>query len=130
MIEIKTSKRVEIIDITQDVQKEVERSGVKDGLAVIYTKHTTTAITINENETGLKEDILNILEKLIPTGSGYLHDRIDNNADSHIRAIFIGNSVVVPIVEGKLDLGTWQRILFIELDGPRVRKVGVKVIEG
>ena len=128
MIEIKTSKRVEIIDITQDVQKEVERSGVKDGLAVIYTKHTTTAITINENETGLKEDILNILEKLIPTGSGYLHDRIDNNADSHIRAIFIGNSVVVPIVEGKLDLGTWQRILFIELDGPRVRKVGVKVI--
>jgi secondary thiamine-phosphate synthase enzyme len=130
MIEIKTNSRVEIIDITAEVQKEVERSGVKDGIALVYTKHTTTAIIINENESGLKEDILNALERLIPRGAGYLHDRIDDNADSHLRAILLGNSVVVPVVNGRLDLGTWQRIMFIELDGPRVRRVVVKVIEG
>lgn len=130
MIEIRTSKRVEIIDITSEVQKEVESSGVKDGIAVVYTQHTTTAIIINENETGLKEDIVFVLDKLIPRGAGYMHDEIDNNADSHIRAIFLGNSVVVPIVNGKLALGTWQRIMFVELDGPRTRRVIVKAIEG
>ncbi len=130
MIEIRTSRRVEIIDITSDVQREVEKSGVKDGIAVVYTQHTTTAIVINENESGLKEDIVFILDKLIPRGAGYMHDTIDNNADSHLRAILLGNSVVVPITNGRLDLGTWQRIMFIELDGPRTRRVIVKAIEG
>ncbi len=130
MIEIRTSKRVEIIDITSEVQKEVDKSGVKDGIAVVYTQHTTTAIIINENESGLKEDIVFVLDKLIPRGAGYMHDEIDNNADSHLRAIFLGNSVVVPITNGKLDLGTWQRIMFVELDGPRTRRVIVKVIGG
>ncbi len=130
MIEIRTSKRVEIVDITSDVQREVEKSGVKDGIAVVYTQHTTTAIIINENESGLREDIVFVLDKLIPRGAGYMHDTIDNNADSHLRAIFLGNSVVVPITNGRLDLGTWQRIMFVELDGPRTRRVVVKVIEG
>ena len=130
MIEIQTSKRVEIIDITSEVQKVVEETNVKDGIAVVYTQHTTTAIIINENESGLKEDIVFVLDKLIPRGAGYMHDTIDNNADSHLRAIFLGNSVVVPIINGKLALGTWQRIMFVELDGPRTRRVIVKVIEG
>ena len=128
MIEIRTNRRVEIIDITSEVQREVERSGVKDGIAVIYTLHTTTAIIINENEPGLKEDIVFILDKLVPRGAGYSHDNIDNNADAHLRAILLGNSVVVPVSNGKLDLGTWQRIMFVELDGPRNRRVLVKVI--
>jgi len=130
MIEIRTSKRVEVIDITSEVQKEVEKSGVKDGIAVVYTQHTTTAVIINENESGLKEDIVFVLDRLIPRGAGYMHDMIDNNADAHLRAIFLGNSIVVPITNGKLDLGTWQRIMFVELDGPRTRKIIVKVIEG
>ncbi len=130
MIEIRTSKRVEIVDITSEVQKEVDKSGVKEGIAVVYTQHTTTAIIINENESGLKEDIVLVLDKLIPRGAGYMHDTIDNNADSHLRAILLGNSVVVPITNGRLDLGTWQRIMFVELDGPRTRRVVVKVIEG
>ncbi len=128
MIEIKTSKRVEVVDITDKVREIVEKHDVKDGIAVVFTKHTTTAIIINENESGLKEDVINVLERLIPTNAGYMHDRIDNNADSHLRAILLGNSVVVPITDGKLDLGTWQRIMFIELDGPRTRRVIVKVI--
>jgi len=128
MIEVKTSKRVEIIDITDEVRKVVEKSDVKEGITVVYTTHTTTAIIINENESRLKEDILNILEKLIPTGAGYKHDEIDNNADAHLRAILLGNSVVIPIENGRLCLGTWQRIMFIELDGPRSRRVLVKVV--
>ncbi len=128
MIEIKTSKKIEIVDITDKVREVVEKHDVTDGIVVVYTKHTTTAIIINENESGLKEDIISILEKLVPSRAGYMHDRIDNNADSHLRAILLGNSVVVPITNGRLDLGTWQRIMFIELDGPRTRRVVVKVI--
>jgi len=128
MIEIKTNKRVEIIDITDEVRRIVEKSEVKEGIAVVYTTHTTTAIIINENESRLKEDILNILEKLVPTKAGYKHDEIDNNADSHLRAILLGNSVIIPIENGRLCLGTWQRIMFIELDGPRSRRVLVKVV--
>ncbi len=128
MIEIRTNRRVEIIDITSEVRREVERSDVKDGIAVVYTLHTTTAIIINENEPGLKEDIVFVLDKLVPRGAGYSHDNIDNNADAHLRAILLGNSVVVPVSNGRLDLGTWQRIMFVELDGPRNRRVLVKVI--
>ncbi len=130
MIQINTSRRVEVVDITPDVQKEVEKSGIKDGLAVVYTPHTTTAIVINENEPGLIEDIVFVLDKLVPRGAGYMHDEIDNNADSHLRAMLLGNSVVIPVTNGKLELGTWQRIMFLELDGPRSRRVIVKVIEG
>lgn len=128
MMEVKTSKRVEVIDITSRVKDEVKKAGVEDGIAVVYTKHTTTAITINEGESGLKEDVLDAVEKVIPQGAGYRHDRIDNNADSHLRAMFIGNSVTIPVVSGSLDLGTWQSILFIEFDGPRSRRVGIKTV--
>jgi secondary thiamine-phosphate synthase enzyme len=110
------------------VQEKVRKSGVKDGMAVIYTRHTTTAIVINENEPGLREDILELIKKLIPQAAGYHHDRIDDNADAHLRATLLGNSIVVPVTDGQLELGTWQRILFIELDGPRRRAVVVKVV--
>ncbi len=124
-IEINTSKRVEIIDITNRVEELVEGNGI----AVIYTPHTTTALIVNEAESGLLEDIVEVLQKLIPRGAGYKHDRIDDNADAHLRACILGNSLVIPVENGRLVLGTWQRILFVELDGPRRRRVYVKVIE-
>ncbi|AEA46265.1 secondary thiamine-phosphate synthase enzyme YjbQ [Archaeoglobus veneficus] len=127
-IEIRTGKRTEIIDITADVRKVVEESG-GGGIAVVYTLHTTTAVIINEAEPGLLEDIVSALSKIVPTGAGYKHDRIDDNADAHIRAVLLGNSVVVPVENGKLQLGTWQRILFVELDGPRTRRVIVKLVD-
>ncbi len=123
-IEIATKQRIEVVDITRDVENLVSGSG----LALVYTPHTTTAIIINEGESGLIEDILDLLSRLVPTGAGYKHDRIDNNADAHLRAVLLGNSVVVPVENGKLMLGTWQRILFIELDGPRRRRVFVRVV--
>ncbi|HID43464.1 MAG TPA: YjbQ family protein [Archaeoglobaceae archaeon] len=128
MIEIRTKNRIEIVDITSQVREKIRKSGVNEGIALVYSKHTTTAITINENESGLKEDIIKCIKNLIPSSAGYSHDRIDNNADSHLRAILIGNSVAVPVTDGNPELGTWQSILFIELDGPRSRRVGVKVV--
>ncbi|MHC1635439.1 MAG: secondary thiamine-phosphate synthase enzyme YjbQ [Candidatus Methanospirareceae archaeon] len=126
-IEIETKRETELIDITEEVNRLVK--GVEAGVCVIFTKHTTTGIIINENESGLKNDILDLLNKLIPKGGGYQHDRIDDNAHSHLRAILLGSSVTVPIEDGKLALGTWQSIFFVECDGPRRREVYVKVIK-
>jgi len=131
-IEIGTRESTEVIDITGKV-KEIVKSksgGVESGICVIFTKHTTSGIIINENEAGLKRDFLALLNELIPKGRGYLHDRIDNNAHSHLRAVLLGSSVTIPIEKGELALGTWQSIFFAECDGPRRREIYVKVIEG
>lgn len=125
---LKTSKRVEILDITNQVEKEVEKADSKDGIALVYSPHTTTAIVINEAERGLLEDLINSISNLIPEKSNYIHNRIDDNADAHIRASLLGNAVVVPFENKRLLLGTWQRILFIEFDGPRNRRVIVKIL--
>ena len=129
-IEIGTKKSTELVNITREVKGIVGSKGVDSGVCVIFTKHTTTGIIINENEPGLKSDILAFLNELIPKGKGYLHDRIDNNAHSHLRAVVLGSSVTIPIEKGALALGTWQSILFVECDGPRSREVSVKVVEG
>ncbi|MFA4662255.1 secondary thiamine-phosphate synthase enzyme YjbQ [Pyrococcus kukulkanii] len=127
VVRITTSKEVEIIDITEKVREIVRKSGVEDGIVVVFTRHTTAGIIINENESGLISDLEKTLEKLIPKGAGYSHDRIDNNAHSHLRAIILGSSVVIPVENGRLALGTWQSVLFVELDGPRTREIYVKV---
>ncbi len=123
-----SNKRVEIIDITKDLNDILARCKIKEGLMNIFAKHSTAGIVINENESGLVKDFQNAIESLIPTGKGYLHDRIDNNADSHIRAFFIGSSESIPVENGHLSLGTWQSVFFVELDGPRNRKFIVTVI--
>jgi secondary thiamine-phosphate synthase enzyme len=123
-IEVKTNKRIELIDITENAQRMVDTNS---GVLLAFVTHTTAGIYVNENESGLKEDVLNILNRLVPQQS-YSHNRIDNNADSHLKAILVGNSVAIPIEEGRLHLGTWQRLFFCEFDGPRRRKVHVTVI--
>ena len=128
MIEIRTGKRVEIVDITDRVVEEVRKSGIGNGIALVYSLHTTTAIVLNEGEKGLLEDLENMLEKLVPRGAGYRHDVIDSNADAHLRATLLGNSIAVPVSDRRPVLGTWQRVLFVELDGPRSRRVGVIVV--
>lgn len=128
-MKIDTNLAVELIDITDNVLEDVNKSSIRSGICVISTPHTTTAIIINENEPGLLSDMFNLLNKLVPPGAGYNHDRIDNNADSHLRAMLLGSSETIPIVEGKLVLGTWQRIFFVELDGPRQRKVNITLIK-
>lgn len=123
-VEIKTNQRIELIDITEEAQNMLD---IDTGVLVAYCTHTTASIYVNENESGLREDVLMMLEKLVPPLQ-YKHDRVDNNADSHLKAILIGNSAVIPVENGRLCLGTWQRLFFCEFDGPRRRKVHFMVI--
>lgn len=117
-LNIETSRRIELIDITSEVKEEVRISGVREGVCIISTRHTTAGIIVNENENGLREDILNMLERLVPQGgAGYRHDRIDNNADSHLKAILLGSSEALPIIKGELELGTWQSIFLPKWTG-------------
>jgi secondary thiamine-phosphate synthase enzyme len=128
VFEVKTSERLEIIDISSGINSIVTGSNVKTGLVNVFSKHSTSGIVINENESGLVEDFKNLLKKIVQDDAGYKHDRIDNNADSHLRSLLLGNSVSVPVDNGRMDLGTWQSIFFIELDGPRTRNITVTVL--
>jgi len=127
-LEINTSLPVELVDITDNVKDEVRKTGIQNGLCVVSTRHTTSSIIINENESGLRTDIIDLLDKLIPPSAGYQHDRIDNNADAHLKAVMLGSSETIPIIEGRLELGTWQRVFFVEFDGPRKRNVNITII--
>ena len=128
VFELKTHERLEIIDITHEVHLIVGKSGFNMGTVNVYSRHSTSGIVVNENEPGLLEDFKGALEGLVPSNGNYQHNRIDNNADSHIRSLFIGNSETIPVYSGKTDLGTWQSIFFVELDGPRTRRVTVTVM--
>ena len=128
ILDVKTHQRVEIIDITPQLKTALKRTGIKTGLVTIFSRHSTSGIVINENESGLVEDFKNALESLVPTRKSYNHNRIDNNADSHIRSFIIGSSETIPIEDGSLGLGTWQSAFFVELDGPRNRKVTLTFI--
>lgn len=121
---ISTQDRYQLIDITSEVEGAVAESGVKDGLCLVFVPHSTAAIVLTENEEGLKNDWLAVLKKLV-SGFDFLHDRIDNNADSHILAGLLGQGKTLPVGRGRLIRGTWQQVFLVELDGPRERRVTV-----
>jgi secondary thiamine-phosphate synthase enzyme len=126
-IEVRTTKRMELIDITDKVQQAVAKSKIKQGICFLFIPHTTAGVTINENaDPSVKRDILSALNKLIPQGAGYTHS--EGNADSHIKSSILGNCLYIFIENNKLLLGTWQGIFFAEGDGPRTRQVWVKII--
>lgn len=126
-ISVRTSKRGELIDITQDISSEVRSSGVKEGTCIIQSMHTTAGLTVNENaDPSVQRDMLMQLAKLAPEGAGYSHS--EGNSDSHIKTSLVGPSLNIIISGGKLLLGTWQGIYFCEFDGPRSRKVAVQII--
>ncbi|MEW6011752.1 MAG: hypothetical protein CIT03_09900 [Methanobacterium sp.] len=127
-MEIKTSQRLQIVDITAQLENIIKSSAIKNGLINIFTRHSTSGIIINENEPRLVGDFENTLERLIPENEVYGHNVIDNNADSHVKAVFLGGSQTVPIENGQMDLGTWQSVFFVELDGPRTRKVKITIM--
>lgn len=129
-ININSSDSLEIIDITEDVNKIIRESGVVDGLINLFSKHSTSAIVVNENENGLLDDFARFLMGLVNDEVSYAHDIIDNNAKSHVRAFLLGSSQTIPIKDNHLDLGTWQSIFFIELDGPRSnRNISVTILD-
>ena len=128
-VSVKTSSRVELIDITHLVEKVVSGSKIKSGSCTVYVPHTTSAVTINENaDPSVRSDITKELNKIVPFDDNYSH--LEGNAAAHIKASIIGSSETILIDGGSLVLGTWQGIFFCEFDGPRNRKVLVKVIEG
>ena len=128
--EINTSKKQEIVDITDKIREIVEESDIKNGICLVYLPHATAGIIVNENYDPLVcEDILNKLENLVPSSGNYQHDKIDNNAHAHIKSSLIGPSQTFIIQDKKLILGTWQGIAVAEFDGPRRRTVLVKIIK-
>jgi secondary thiamine-phosphate synthase enzyme len=126
---VKSGQPYAMIDITGEVQKKIRESGIKEGLCVIFIPHTTAAITINENaDPDVIRDFLMEINKIVPISDGYHHS--EGNSAAHIKASMMGFSETVIIEDGRLLLGTWQGIYFMEFDGPRIRKVHVKIIEG
>ena len=130
-INLSTAGEVDIIDITGMVQSVVDRSGIKNGIALVFVIGSTGAITTIEYEPGLKKDLPAALERLFPKNINYEHEKTwhDGNGHSHIRASFLKPDLCVPIVDGNLVLGTWQQIVFVELDvRKRHRRVAVQIV--
>ena len=126
-ISIKSTSRAEFIDITSNVQQAIDETNINTGICCVYVPHTTAGLTINEGaDPAVSRDILKTLDKLIPHKDNYSH--MEGNSDSHIKTAIVGTSQNIIIDKGKLQLGTWQSIFFCEFDGPRSRKVIVKVI--
>lgn len=126
-INIKTRSQIEFIDITSQVQSVIDKSGFKDGVCYVYVPHTTAAVTINENaDPDVIRDIITKLDEIVPLNGNYRHT--EGNSAAHIKASIIGASESVFIKDGRLVLGTWQSIFFCEFDGPRSRRVFIKLI--
>ena len=115
-LKLDTNKQFEIIDITSRINELID---INEGIISIFSRHSTSAIVVNENEKGLLADFEFTLENLITDKYSYSHDRIDNNARSHLKSFLLSSSESLPVKNQKLDLGTWQSVFFIELDGPR-----------
>jgi secondary thiamine-phosphate synthase enzyme len=127
---LETRSRVELQDITQTVEKVVSKSGVSKGFVNIFSMHTTLGLYLNENESNLKRDVLEFLEKLAPVDRGYHHDSVDPTANtfSHLRSILLSPVVTLPIEDGRLVRGTWQSVIAAEFDGPRTRRLYIQVV--
>jgi secondary thiamine-phosphate synthase enzyme len=124
-----TPKRRDIINITEEVAHRVQKSGVKEGLCLVSAMHITASIWVNDEEEGLKQDLMEWLEKLAPANPNYKHHRTgEDNGDAHLKRSLIGYQCVLPITKGKLDLGPWEQVFYVEYDGQRKKRVVIKVI--
>lgn len=119
---LSTKAKRELVDITHQVERIVSGSEMKNGLCLVSAPHATAAVVANENEAGLVSDILKMVDELFPQSKAYLHNRIDDNATSHLAATLLGSSKAFPVQGGRIVRGTWQNIFLFELDGPRGRR--------
>ena len=126
VITIKTATKTQFIDITAQINEKIRNQGITDGLCFLFVPHTTAAITINESaDPSVSADIQMMLDKLIPWNGGYQH--LEGNSAAHVKSTLVGASELVAIENGQLMLGTWQGVFFCEFDGPRTRKVHLKI---
>ncbi|MDZ7798762.1 MAG: secondary thiamine-phosphate synthase enzyme YjbQ [Patescibacteria group bacterium] len=130
-LKLSTKGQFGLVNISSEVDEFVRNSGIEEGVCYIFVPHATAALIANENESGVKEDILTRILALAPDNIKYKHDQIDNNARAHIMASILGPEIFFPITQAMLVRGTWQDIFLVELDGPRSeRRVILKIIEG
>lgn len=124
-----TKKRREFINITRDIDKTLQKTGIKEGMILVSAMHITSGVFVNDAEPGLHRDIEEWLLKLIPEGHDYYHHRTGEvNGDAHLRNILIGHQITIPVTDGKLDLGTWQKVFYAEFDGQRSKRLVIKVM--
>ena len=124
---VKSSSKTEFIDITRDIEEALRSEGVGDGVCMLFVPHTTAAITINESaDPSVKSDILMVLNKIVPWKEAYRH--LEGNSPAHIKSSIIGPSEIIAVEGGRLKLGTWQGVFFCEFDGPRSRKVHIRLL--
>ena len=125
----RTSKRKEIVPITTEVERIIRASGVEEGLALVSAMHITASVIVQDEESGLWQDILQWVEKVAPENPNYLHHRTgEDNGDAHLKNLLLHHQVVLPITRGEIDFGPWQRLFYVEFDGQRSKRVLVKVI--
>jgi secondary thiamine-phosphate synthase enzyme len=127
-IDVKSRARTELIDITAEIADIVRRSGVKSGVCNLFVLHTTAGITVNEGaDPAVKTDISRFFDRLVPASPAFTHS--EGNSDSHIKSALVGTSQTLIVEDGRLLLGTWQSVFFCEFDGPRPRRVAVKITD-
>ncbi|MCE4601590.1 MAG: secondary thiamine-phosphate synthase enzyme YjbQ [Desulfurococcales archaeon] len=127
-ITIPTSSRFQLVDVTSMIQDWVSSINAGDGIVLVYSPHTTAGVIVNEAEPGLMKDILDLLREVTRPEGGWRHNRIDNNAHAHLAQVLVGDSRVIPVARGSLMLGTWQRVMLLEMDGPRRRRLNLVYI--
>lgn len=126
---IETKKKREYINITDKVEEIVKKSGIEDGMALVSAMHITAGVYVNDAESGLIHDIDEWLQKLAPEGPDYRHHRTgETNGDAHLKNLLIGHQVILPITNGRLDLGPWQQVYYAEFDGRRRKRIVVKAM--
>ncbi|MFP4482781.1 MAG: secondary thiamine-phosphate synthase enzyme YjbQ [Thermovirgaceae bacterium] len=124
-----TKKRRELVRITQDVERVVQESGIGEGFVLVSAMHITAGIIVNDNESGLHQDIWEWLEELAPFKPDYKHHRTgEDNGDAHLKRILAHHQAMIPVTKGKLDLGPWEQVFYLESDGRRRKRVVVKVM--
>jgi len=125
MLEARSRSRFDIVDVTGEVERWLAQIKAGNGVLVVYTPHTTAALAINEREEGLLDDIVELLKELTKPERRWKHNLVDDNAHAHLGNVIVGGDKVIPVSDGRLALGTWQRLLLLELDGPRVRRINL-----
>ena len=127
-VAITTDARRVVLDVTGQIEAAVAASRVRDGIALVFCPHTTAAVVVNEMDGRLEQDLLAWAAKAVPEGAGWRHDTVEANAHAHLQGISMNQSATLPVVGGRLALGRWQHVLFVELDGPRQRELWVQVV--
>ena len=126
---MKTAKRREIVRLTDEVARAVDASGVQEGFCLVSAMHITAGVYVNDDEPGFRADLMEMLERLAPSGIDYEHHKTgEDNGDAHQKNIIVGHEVILPVTRGQLDLGPWQQVFYAEFDGRRPKRVIIKII--